>query len=77
MKNEVIIFENQEVRLEVNLQQETVWLTSKQMSQLFKTTKRNIEMHIKNIYYENELEENSTMKDFFQVQLEGIREVMR
>jgi len=67
----------QNIRLEVNMHEETVWLTSKQMSELFKTTKRNIEMHIVNIYEEKELEENSTRKDFFQVQIEGNREVKR
>lgn len=77
MKNEIIIFENQEIKLEVNIHDETVWLITDQMAELFETTKRNIEMHIKNIYEENELEENSTSKDFFQVQIEGNREVKR
>jgi len=77
MKNEIVIFENQNIKLEVNMQDETVWLTTEQMLQLFETTKRNIEMHIKNIYEENELEENSTSKNFFQVQIEGNREVKR
>lgn len=75
--NEIIIFENQNVKLEVTMQDETVWLTTDQMSSLFNSTKRNIEMHIKNIYGENELEEMSTSKDFFQVQLEGTRQVKR
>ena len=75
--NEIIIFENQNVKLEVTMQDETVWLTTDQMSSLFNSTKRNIEMHIKNIYGENELEEMSTSKDFFQVQKEGKREVTR
>lgn len=77
MKNEIILFENQNLKLEVNMQDETVWLTSDQMSELFETTKRNIEMHIKNIYEERELEEYLTLKDFFQVQKEGNREVKR
>lgn len=77
MKNEIILFEDGDVKLEVSMQDETVWLTSDQMSELFNTTKRNIEMHIKNIYTEGELEENSTLKDFFQVQKEGTREVTR
>jgi len=75
--NEIIIFENQNVKLEVTMQDETVWLTTDQMSNLFTTTKRNIEMHIKNIYDENELEEISTSKDFFQVQIEGKRKEKR
>ena len=77
MKNEITIFENQNLKLEVSVQEDTVWLTSEQMSKLFETTKRNIEMHIKNIYEEKELEQNSTWKDFFQVQMEGNREVKR
>ena len=77
MRNEIIIFENQDVKLDVNLKDDTVWLTTDQMSELFNTTKRNIELHIKNIYVENELEEDSTWKDFFEVQKEGNREVKR
>jgi len=67
MKNEIILFENNDLKLEVNMQDETVWLTPTQMSELFETTKRNIEMHIKNIYEEAELDEGSTSKDYFQV----------
>lgn len=77
MKNEIILFENKNLKLKVNLQDESVWLLSEQMAKLFDTSKRNIEMHIKNIYDENELEETSTRKDFFQVQIEGNREVKR
>jgi len=77
MKNEIILFENQDVKLDVNIKDDTVWLTTYQMSQLFNTTKRNVEMHIKNIYVEKELEEDSTWKDFFEVQKEGNREVKR
>jgi len=76
-KNEIILFEDGDVKLDVNMYDETVWLTTEQMSQLFKTTKRNVEMHIKNIYEESELDEESTWKDFFQVQKEGKREVTR
>lgn len=76
-KNEIILFENEGLKLEVNMQDETVWLTVEQMTKLFKTTRRNIEMHIKNIYEEKELEEKSTWKNFFQVQKEGTREVTR
>lgn len=76
-ENEIILFEDGDVKLQVKLQDDTVWLTIEQMSELFNTTKRNIEMHIKNIYEEGELEENSTWKDFFQVQKEGTRQVTR
>ena len=76
-KNEIILFEDGGVKLKVNMQDETVWLTSEQMSILFNSTRRNVEMHIKNIYEEGELEEKSTWKNFFQVQKEGTREVTR
>ena len=63
-KNEIILFENQGVKLEVNLKDETVWLTQGQMSKLFKKSKSTINEHIKNIYKEGELIENETMTKF-------------
>ena len=56
MKNEIIIFKNQNVKLEVNLKDETVWLTLEQLSQLFDRDKSVISRHIKNIFKENELD---------------------
>ena len=50
MKNEIILFENQNVRLEVNMKDETVWLNAEQMSKLFDKAKSTINEHIKNIY---------------------------
>ncbi len=64
MKNEIIIFENQTVRLKVNMKDETVWLTQDQMSKLFKKAKSTINEHIKKIYKEGELNENETMTKF-------------
>ena len=64
MKNEIILFENQEVKLEVNMKDETVWLTQEQMSLLFDKAKSTINEHIKNIYKENELNEIETMRKF-------------
>ena len=63
-KNEIILFENQGVRLEVNLKDETVWLTQAQMSELFKKAKSTINEHIRNIYKEGELKEEETMTKF-------------
>ena len=63
-KNEIILFENQGVKLEVNLKDETVWLTQAQMSELFKKAKSTINEHIKNIYKEGELKEEETMTKF-------------
>jgi len=49
------------------LEKETVWLLQAQMAELFQTTKQNISLHIKNIYAEGELDENSTVKDYLTV----------
>ena len=54
-KNEIIMFENQNVKLEVNVQDETVWLTQEQMAKLFGKAKSTINEHIKNIYKEKNL----------------------
>ncbi len=63
-KNEIIIFENQEVKLEVNLKDETVWLTQKQMAELFGKDRRTITRHIQNIYKDEELSEKSVCSFF-------------
>ena len=63
-KNEIILFENQGVKLEVNLKDETVWLTQKQMAELFDKDRRTITRHIQNIYKDEELEENSVCSFF-------------
>ena len=63
-KNEIILFENQGIKLEVNVKDDTVWLTQEQMSKLFGKAKSTINEHIKNIFKENELQENETMTKF-------------
>ena len=63
-KNEIILFENQGVKLEVNLKDETVWLTQKQMAELFGKDRRTITRHIQNIYKDEELSENSVCSFF-------------
>lgn len=68
---------NGDVKVEVYLQGETVWLTQKSISQLFDTTPQNITTHLKNIYAEGELDIDSTCKEFLQVQQEGERLVKR
>ena len=62
--NEIKIFENQNVKLEVNMKDETVWLTQEQMGLLFEKSKSTINEHIKNIYREKELVEKETMIKF-------------
>lgn len=79
-KNEsVVIYRSDDdaVKLEVQLADETVWLTQQQMVTLFDTTKPNVSMHIRNIFKEGELTESATVKNFLTVQNEGGREVTR
>ena len=77
-KGEIIMYQpNEEVRLEVRLENETVWLTQAQMAELFQTTPQNVTMHIRAIYIEEELEEAATCKESLQVRQEGKRMVRR
>lgn len=64
MQNEIILFEGQDVKLEVNIKEETIWLTQAQMANLFGKSKSTINEHIKNIYKEDELFEFDTMRKF-------------
>lgn len=64
MENEIKIFENQNVKLEVNMKDETVWLTQEQMAKLFDRDRKTITRHIQNIYKEGELEENQVCSYF-------------
>lgn len=77
MKNEIIFFEDQDVKLEVNMKDETVWLSQQQMSELFDSSRTNIIEHINHIYSDGELDKNSTCQEFRQVRKEGKREVSR
>lgn len=77
--NQVIIYQSEdgETRIEVKFTGETVWLSQKQMAELYQTTRPNIVQHIKNIYADGELDEASTCKNFLQVRQEGNRTVQR
>ena len=77
MKNEIVLFENQNIKLEVNMKDETVWLSQQQMSELFDTSRTNIIEHINHIYSDCELDKDSTCQDFRQVRKEGNRDVTR
>lgn len=78
-RSQIVIYQtkNGETKLDVRFQDETVWLTQKLMAELFQTSVPNINMHLKNIFEEGELEENRTIKEFLIVQQEGNREVKR
>jgi len=76
---QVQIFESKDgkAQLKVSLQQNTVWLSQAQMSELFDTTPENVLMHLKNIFKEQELTESATTKEFLVVRQEGKRQVRR
>ena len=78
-ETQILIYrsESGEIKIEVRLQDETVWLTQRSMAELFQTTVPNINLHLKNIYKEGELTEEATIKDFLIVQQEGARQVGR
>ena len=66
-----------QTRLEVRLENETVWLTQNQMAELFQTSIPNVSMHIRNVFAGGELQEAATVKDFLTVRQEGSRQVSR
>ena len=75
--NDIVIFEDNSQEVEVRLEGETVWLTQRQMGELFDTTPENVLMHLRSIFREEELSEAATTKDFLAVRQEGKRQVRR
>ncbi|MCP5100216.1 MAG: virulence RhuM family protein [Chloroflexi bacterium] len=77
--SEIILYQTEDgqTKLEVRLQDETVWLTQQQLASLLQTSKQNISLHIQNIYEEGELEPEATVKKFLTVRTEGSRQVKR
>jgi hypothetical protein len=69
--------EDGKTRLEVRLENETVWLSQGQMAELFQTTKQNVSLHIQNIFEERELQREATVRESLIVQQEGSRSVQR
>lgn len=78
-KGEIIIYSTPDgqTALDVHLEEDTVWLTQAQMSELFQTTPQNITLHIGNVFKEKELQIASTCKDYLHVRMEGKRTVQR
>jgi len=78
-KGEVIIYQAEDglTHIEVKMEDETVWLSQQQMAELYQTSRTNIVEHIKHIYEEGELDEQSTCRKVRQVRQEGNREVVR
>ena len=76
--NEIIIYQpDDELKLDVRVEEETVWLSQQQMVELFQVTKQNVSLHISNIYKEGELEKSATVKEYLTVQNEGNRTIKR
>ena len=64
MKNEIILFENQTVKLKINMKDETVWLSLEQMAKLFDRDRAVIASHINNVFKDNELNKNEVCAKF-------------
>lgn len=78
-ENKIIIYTSSDgqTKIDVRLEDETLWLTQQQIAELYQTSRTNVVEHIKHIYEEQELDENSTCRSFRQVRIEGSRQVER
>ena len=71
-KGEIVLYQPDEsIRLEVRIEDETVWLTQAQMAELFQTTKQNVSLHINNIFKEGELLKEMVVKESFTTTIHG------
>lgn len=79
MENEIILYtdENGKTNVSVRFADEDVWVTAVQLAEIYNTSRKNIGQHLENIYKDNELPREATIKKFFIVQKEGSREVKR
>ena len=79
MINEIVLYQPNDIstKLEVRVEDESVWLSQQQMTTLFNQTKQNISLHINNCFKERELKESTTVKEYLTVQKEGRRTVKR
>jgi hypothetical protein len=78
-KSEFLVYQTEDgrIKLEVRLEDETVWLTQQNMADLFQSTQQNVSLHIRNIYTEGELTPEATHKKYLSVRKEGSRNVQR
>ena len=76
-KGEIIIYQTEDARIDVRLENENIWLTQAQMAELFQTDRTSIVRHINNIYKTDELTREATCAKIAQVQTEGNRQVTR
>ncbi len=79
MNSEILIYQNPDgnIKIDVRLEDETVWLTQTQICSLFQKSKATISEHIKNVFEEGELDVGATVRNFRTVQIEGNRNVER
>ncbi len=73
LNSEILLYQSDDgkIKIQVRLQDNTVWLTQSDMVELFQTTKQNISLHIKNIFEEGELDENSVVKEYLTTATDG------
>ncbi|MCE9544040.1 MAG: virulence RhuM family protein [Planctomycetia bacterium] len=76
-QGQLLIYSDGELKLQVRLDGQTVWLTQAQLAELYSTTPQNITLHIQGIYDDRELPETATCKEYLQVRQEGARTVQR
>ncbi len=71
--SEILLYQTEDgqTKIDVRLEDDTVWLNQKQMVELFQTTKQNVSLHIRNIFKEGELDENSVVKDYLTTAADG------
>lgn len=71
--SEIILYKipNKDIKVEILLENETIWLSQQKIAELFDTTKQNISLHVKNIFESGELDENSVVKDFLTTATDG------
>ena len=71
--SEILLYQTEDgqTKIDVRLEEETVWLSQKQMVELFQTTKQNVSLHIRNIFKEGELDEISVVKDYLTTASDG------
>ena len=77
--SEIVLYQTKDghTRIDVRFEDQTIWLSLMQLTDLFQTTKQNVNLHIRNILREGELEREATVKEYLTVQTEGRRVVRR
>jgi len=77
--SEIVLYTSPDgqIKVDVRLQDETVWLTQAALAELYQTTPQNITLHLKAVYADGELDKKATCKEYLQVQKEGARQISR